>query len=130
MMGIDWDAIAAAGGIPKGPPRAVLKAKKVKAREDADEKESAKVHDRSGRRCEVVWFGKKARIVTKCDRPSMPGVHHMLGGSGVRARGESLKAERKQDVCRECHDLITGKVLRRIGGEMPHYTDEYERVDR
>lgn len=28
------------------------------------------------------------------------------------------------------NDLITGKVLKRVGGDVPLWTDEYERVDR
>jgi hypothetical protein len=125
-MAIDYQAIADAGGIGKGTPRKLLKDKRATDRKDIDAEENRKVKARSGGRCEVVWFGRKARKVKRCERRAVPGVHHMYGGSGVRARGKSLLAKHKQDVCQECHDLITGKVLRRIGTEERLWTDEYE----
>lgn len=111
-------------------PAKVEKAKRTSKRLASDEEETAKVHERSKGQCEVTWFGKKAKKITRCQRPRMLGVHHMISGWGKRARGLSLLAAHKQDVCAECHDLITGKVLKRVGGEVPMWTDEYERVDR
>lgn len=111
-------------------PAKVERDTRKKARLDVDEDESAKAKARSKGQCEVVWFGKKARKVQRCPRPIMPGIHHMIGGWGKRARGKSLLAAHKQAVCRECHDLITSHVLRRVGGDVPLWTDEYERVDR
>lgn len=125
-MPIDWSILA----LPKGTPRAVVKAKKDKVRLDIDAEETKKAQARSGGRCEVQWFGKTARKVQRCTRPIMPGIHHMISGWGKRARGKSLLAEHKQAVCKECHERITHKVLRRIGGDVPLWTDEYERVDR
>lgn len=107
-------------------PAKVQRDQRKKKRLANDEEESAKAKERSGGRCEVVWFGKKARKAQRCERPIMPGIHHMIGGWGKRARGISILAEHKQAVCRECHDLITGHVLRRIGSEVPLWTDEYE----
>lgn len=111
-------------------PKAVEKAKRTAERVKSDKDENADVKARSGGRCEIKWFGKKAKRVQRCKRPSVPGVHHMIGGWGKRARGPSLLAKHKQDVCAECHGLITSHVLRRIGGDVPLWTDEYERVDR
>lgn len=128
-MAIDYSAIAAAGGIPKGEPAKVLKDRRTKARATSDAEESDKVKARSGGRCEVVWFGKRARRASRCGRIAYQ-VHHMMGGWGVRARGKSILAEHKQHVCNDCHPLITGKVLRRVGGDVPLWTDEYERVDK
>lgn len=107
-------------------PAKVEREKRKQTRLDIDAEETKKVHERSKGRCEVTWFGKKARKVTRCSRPRMLGVHHMISGWGKRARGLSLLAAHKQDVCVECHDLITGKVLRRVGGDVPLWTDEYE----
>jgi hypothetical protein len=107
-------------------PKALEKAKRTKDRLDIDAEENKAVKARSKGQCEVVWFGKKAKRVKRCERRAAPGVHHMYGGSGVRARGKSLLAKHKQDVCQECHDLITSKVLRRIGTEERLWTDEYE----
>lgn len=110
-------------------PAKVEKAVRTKKRLATDEDESAKVKVRSGGRCEVVWFGRKARTVKRCDKFAAQ-LHHMIGGWGKRARGKSILAEHKQHVCNDCHPLITGHVLRRIGGDVPLWTDEYERVDR
>lgn len=112
--------------VPAKVERETRKAKRLAN----DDEETKKAQLRSGGRCEVVWFGRKARKVKRCTRRIMPGIHHMIGGWGKRARGPSLLAEHKQAVCQECHDRITGHVLRRVGGEIPRWTDEYERVDR
>jgi hypothetical protein len=124
-MAIDYSECA----FPKGTPKAVEKAIRDKARKVSDEAENTKVKARSGGRCEVVWFGKKAKKVQRCPKVATQ-IHHQYGGSGVRARGKSLLAEHKQHVCTECHHLITGHVLRRIGGEERLWTDEYEHVGK
>lgn len=111
-------------------PKAVEKDQRKKARLDADYEGTKEAQKRSGGRCEIRWFGKKSRRVKRCERPIAPGIHHMIGGWGKRARGISCLAIHKQAVCQECHDLITSKRLRRIGGDVPMWTDEYERVDR
>ena len=125
-MAIDYSVLA----LPKGKPAAQEKAERTKTRKTSDEKENKKVKERSGGRCEVKWFGKKQRRIKRCERRSAPGVHHMIGGWGKRARGPSLLATHKQDVCLECHKLITSHVLRRVGGDVPLWDDEYERVDK
>ena len=86
-----------------------------------DARESDKVKARSGWRCEVVtpWG--------RCRRRAFH-VHHMLGGIGVRGRGESAKAIRKQHVCSDCHSDIGNHVLVRQGDQVPHWTDRYTRV--
>ena len=107
-------------------PRAVEKADRTKQRMDIDAEETKKAKARSKGQCEVVWFGKKARRVKRCERRAMPGIHHMISGRGKRARGPSLLMAHKQDVCFDCHALITSKVLKRVGGDVPLWTDEYE----
>jgi len=124
-MPIDYSLLP----LSKGTPAKLLKADRTKARDKVDEAESAKVRARSKGRCEVVWFGKKARKVSRCGKRASE-VHHLIGGHGRRGRGISAKAERKIHACQECHSKITGHVLRRVGGELPHWTDEYEDVGK
>ena len=129
LMPIDWQAIEDAGGFGKGKPAKLEKAERDRKREARDEKESDKVKERSGGRCEVTWFGRKAMRVVRCPKRANQ-VHHMISGRGKRGRGISALAKHKQHVCGDCHPLITGHVLRRIGSEVPLWTDEYERVDK
>lgn len=115
---------------PKPRPRKLEKADRTKQRVSVDDKESAKVTARSGGRCEAVvvmtaWCFEG--LVHRCQRRAVH-VHHMLGGIGVRGRGESAKAIRKQHVCTACHSDIGNHVLVRIGDQMPHFTDTYRRV--
>jgi hypothetical protein len=121
-MPIDYSVLA----LNKGTPIAEEKDARRKTRQTGDERENVKVKARSGGQCEVFWELKTQAV--RCTNRAVPGVHHMIGGWGRRARGESIKAERKQDVCQRCHDLITSHRLRRIGSEVPHYTDVYVRV--
>jgi len=96
-----------------------------------DEAENEKVKARSKGQCEVVWFGKRSRRVQRCKKRAIH-VHHMYGGFGVRGRGKSALAKHKQHVCADHHSEIGGtlggKVLRRVGGDVPLWTDEYEDV--
>lgn len=121
-MPIDYEAIARAGGIGKGRPKSLLVEDAKKTRVSIDERESLKVKKRSGGQCEIVEHGK-----SRCQKRAVH-VHHMMGGIGVRGRGESAKAARKQHACSDHHDLITGKKLFRTGRELPHFKDEYRRV--
>lgn len=123
-MAIDYSALA----LPKGKPAKLQKEKRTKDRLDIDDEESKKVKERSGGQCEVKAFGQRSRIVKRCQRRAFH-VHHMIGGWGKRARGISVKAEHKQHVCADCHSDITAHVLRRIGGDVPMWTDEYERAE-
>ena len=109
--------------------------KRIRTTRDADRAldraESAKVRERSDGRCEIVERIGAGPNTYRC--PWLPvHVHHMIGGSGKRARNESCLAIHKQHVCQSCHDDITGRVggkkLRRLGGEVPLWTDCYERV--
>ncbi len=106
-------------------PKAIEKADRVKALKKSDEEHNAEVKARSKGQCEIVWFGKKARTVQRCQKKAAE-IHHMYGGSGVRSRGKSALAKHKQHVCDSCHSLITSKVLRRIGTEERLWSDEYE----
>lgn len=95
-----------------------------KARRSKDERESDKVRERSGGRCEVVVGSKR------CHRASRE-VHHMLPGRS-RLKGVAVLAQHKQHVCSACHADITGplggKRLIRVGGAVPWFTDSYRRV--
>jgi hypothetical protein len=122
-MTIDYSQLPLA----KGRPAKLAKADRAKTREGLDAAESAAVKVRSGGRCEVVSFGAR-RLLERCKRRAFH-VHHMLGGIGVRARGKSALAIHKQHVCSDCHSDITGHVLRRVGGDVPLWTDEYERAE-
>ena len=124
-MAIDYSAFHFA----KGTPAKLEKQGRDREREARDVEESAKVKVRSGGRCEVVWFGKVARKLQRCSKRATQ-VHHMVGGWGKRARGLSIRAEHKQHVCADHHSLITSHVLRRVGGEVPRWDDEYEHVGK
>lgn len=104
----------------KGTPKALAKDARDNAREAADERENVKVRARSGGRCEVKSPDRCERIANQ--------IHHMIGGSGNRARGKSLLAKHKQHVCGTCHPLITSKRLVRIGGETPVWSNTYRRL--
>lgn len=91
-----------------------------------DEQESEQVKARSTGRCEV-WVDVNRKVSWRCKRRALH-VHHMLGGNGVRGRGESAKAIRKQHACADCHSDIGNRVLVRIGDGEPHFTDHYRRV--
>ncbi len=110
-------------------PAKVEKMARTAKRKATDEEENAKVKARAKGKCEIAWFGRKSKKVHRCKHAGNQ-THHMIGGRGKRARGISILAEHKQYACQECHSLITGKVLRRVGGDVPLFTDEYERVDR
>lgn len=108
-------------------PAALARQDRRKALEAQDDKDSDTVKVRSGGQCEVFVLITPPAYGRKCQRRAVH-VHHMLGGNGVRARGESAKAIRKQHVCAACHTAIGNHTLVRIGGFDPHYTDAYRRV--
>lgn len=116
-MPIDYSGFA----FPKGAPLAAVTEQRRAERKSHDEAENDVVKARSGGQCEIWW---RARRCTK--RANQ--VHHMEGGNGVRARGSSALAERKQHACQDCHALITSKRLVRIGSVTPHFMDRYRRV--
>ena len=104
----------------KGTPLAAQKAKRLRERQTIDERENEKVKARSGGRCEIVTDGRR------CNRRGCQ-VHHMVGG-GLRAKGDSAKAAKKQHACEPCHSAITSHRIQRIGSAVPHYTDRYRKV--
>ena len=106
---------------PKGRPAKLEKADRTAKRVDRDDKESKKVRERSKGRCEM-WEG-----LVRCTRRAVH-VHHLLGGIGVRGRGDSAEASRKLHLCNSCHSDLHSHVLVRHGGLTPHYQDCYERV--
>jgi hypothetical protein len=111
---------------PKGRPRKLEKADRLKVRVSKDEAESDKVKARSKGRCEV-WTQVNRKVAWQCKRRAVH-VHHMLGGNGVRGRGQSALKAHKQHVCTDCHSDIGAHVLVRIGGVVPLWTDRYSRV--
>lgn len=110
-MSIDYDAIQRAGGIGKGMPKQIAKAKRTAKRVTRDEQESAKVRVRSKGQCEVHVAG------ARCPRRAFQ-VHHHLGGIGVRGRGDSALAKHKSHVCNQCHDDINAHTLQHVKGQM------------
>lgn len=113
----------------KGRPAALLRQDVKHARASLDEQESAKVRIRSQGRCEV-WEQlelKRGAIAVRCKRRAVH-VHHLLPGNGTRARGESAKSIRKLHTCTDCHSAIHNKVLVRISGGVPQWTDRYRRL--
>lgn len=110
---------------PKPRPQKLQKADRTAQRVSRDEAESKKVRVRSGGRCEM-WV-KSLRELARCKRRAVH-VHHLLGGIGVRGRGDSAEASRKLHLCNSCHSDLHSHVLVRHGGLTPHYQDCYERV--
>jgi hypothetical protein len=96
-----------------------------------DTRESAKVRKRSDGRCEVIEVDSAGLRPVRCHRAATQ-VHHMLGGNGTRGIGISALAIHKQHICDSCHLWITGdlggKKLKRLGGDVPLWTDCYQRV--
>ena len=117
-MAVDYSQSA----LPKGPTRAAMKAARDALREKMDRSESVKVKARSGGWCEVY-----VSAIGRCHRRAVD-VHHMFGGRGVRAHGESALAVYKQHVCLEHHRMITSHRLVRIGGVVPHWQDRYRKA--
>ena len=99
-MAVDYSGFA----LPKGRPKALLKADKAKALAAKDKAESAKAKQRAGGRCEIVVAG------VRCKRTGVDP-HHLIYGIGRKNVGKSILAAHKQWACRECHDLIGAKVL-------------------
>ena len=98
---------------PKPRPRALEKADRRKAIEARDERESAKVKARSGGICEVVEVSKGGPW--HCFARARH-VHHLMGGIGVRAIGDSALAANKVHCCPSCHSDIHSHVLVPLGG--------------
>jgi hypothetical protein len=111
--------------IEKSRPRALDKKERDNRIVTTDRNEDKKVKQRSGGRCEVVVVNEG-----RCHRNGEGQPHHMLGGWGRRARGRSALAEHKQHCCGQCHRAITNHTLRlvAIAGELPMWSDKYERV--
>ena len=115
-MAINYDKIAAAGGLGKGTPIRTKIEQAKAAWQKIDDRESRKVRKRSGGRCEVIVNG------ARCGKPAW-SVHHHMGGYGVRGRGDSALAKHKTHCCGSgttgCHGLITSRRLQHIQGN--HY---------
>ena len=114
------------------------KGKRLRSRQSIqaaiDRAESAKVRKRSEGRCEVkeqriLFDGYPAAV--RCPHQAVH-VMHLIGGRGKRGRGISALKEHKLHGCaqhhREIDGDIGGKKLRRIGGDVPLWSDPYERV--
>jgi hypothetical protein len=108
----------------KTRPRALDKQARDAKVVTTDKAEDQLVRARAGGQCEVFVVGEG-----RCGRKAEGQPHHMLGGWGRRARGRSALAEHKQHCCRKHHEQITKHILRLmvVAGELPRYTDVYER---
>ncbi len=107
---------------PKPRPRALEKADRRKAIEARDEAENKKVRLRSAGRCELFELTYPDVRVTlkapwRCHRRAIH-VHHLLGGIGVRGRGESALAKHKLHLCDKCHSDIHAHILVRQRGNV------------
>lgn len=116
--------------VPKPRPAKLDRADRRALRKALDEVQNRIVRKRSGGQCEVFELDPLKRDGEPAWRCNFRAshIHHMLSGWGIRARGNSAKAEHKQHVCVEHHPEITGHVLQRIGGLVPLWTDTYLRV--
>jgi len=116
---------------PKSRPRKLDQADRKNLIVSTDKAEDKIVKARSGGQCEVrvfVRFDGEKVISRRCALRASQ-IHHMLGGFGRRGRGRSGLAEHKQNVCGKCHSDITGHVLHlQVRGDLPRFTDIYERV--
>lgn len=111
----------------KGTPRAILKEKRVKVKQDIEDEQNAIVKARSGGRCEVRERAvRDEHAETKRCKRDAREVHHCLGGIGRRGVRESALAQNKLHVCAgfegSCHDLITRWILQQ------HWTDVNDRA--
>jgi hypothetical protein len=120
-MAIDYQAIAAAGGIGKGPSRDAAKQTRAEIWATLDEQGNRDARDRAKGRCEIVINE------IRCQQPDTQ-THHMMSGRGTRGKGPSCFAVHKQRACWKCHRLITDKKVRRIGSVTPYWTDHYRRM--
>lgn len=97
-------------GIPKPRPK-LLDKRQAKADVDRiDRQERVRVRARSGGRCEVRCYDWGAQQFLPCSRRAAEN-HHLISGIGRRNRGRSILAAHRLDVCKQCHEEITGKVL-------------------
>ena len=94
---------------PKGRPAILDKDDRRRAIVSTDRDENDRVKVRSGGRCEI-----EGPRLPRC-RKRGAHVHHLMGGWGVRGRGESALAENKVHACAHCHRLIHGHALRHLG---------------
>ena len=116
--------------IPKPRPRLLEKRDRASATAAIDRAERAKCRQRSGGRCEVGWreVTTDGYDVYQCTLRATDN-HHLISGSGRRGRGKSILAAHRIDVCRQCHQDITGHVLVPVGlGREDAATVRYERV--
>ncbi len=107
-MGIDYDAIAAAGGIPKGPLRVEAK------------RERRVDNDKAERECRAETkrlYGLKC-VIPGCKESAPVHQHHVV----FRSRSRALKYDprNRRPVCQVHHDLIhAGKIAM-------HFADDGE----
>ena len=87
---------------PKNPVTArQAREQRRRDRERLDIRENVKVHVRSRGRCEMPGCAKRAAHI-----------HHVLSGSGVRARGKSALAVFKVHLCMGCHEKVHAQNLK------------------
>jgi hypothetical protein len=102
---------------PKPPIRS--RATRRRAAERRDARQSERVRERSGGRCEVVTD-------RRCTRPAQE-IHHLR-----KPRLVHPEPEAKQHVCTQCHLWITGpiggRVLQIISDGAATWSDKYERL--
>jgi hypothetical protein len=109
------------GALQKGyKPRDAAKQTRAELWAKLDRAENRKMVKRSKGRCEFRW------LTFRCWSAAID-THHMIGGAS-RARGKSALMDHKQHLCRVHHTEITDRLWKRVGEEIPHWNDKYERV--
>ena len=127
---------------PKPKPHMLVKRAAKATIKTQDDQERAKCRVRSGGRCEMIelvsvesWASEIAEGMAptrtlrfRCLRRATEN-HHLIGGSGRRNTGRSIRAAHRLDVCQRCHQDITGKVLVPVDGTKKEHaaTVRYER---
>jgi hypothetical protein len=111
------------------PRPKLLEKRDVASKRDAkDRLERAKCRARSLGQCEVYERVPGMRVWVRCAKRALEN-HHLIGGR-MRNRGKSILAEHRLDVCPDCHQEITGNVLKPEDGTKRELASDvrYERI--
>jgi hypothetical protein len=115
----------------KPKPRLLERRAKQAAREAVDRVERAHCRARSGGQCEVIIVRDACDYPAPCRCPRRASQnHHLIGGSGRRNTGKSIRFEYRLEVCTKCHADLHGHILVPIDGTKRELAAEvrYERV--
>jgi hypothetical protein len=105
-MAIDYAAIAAAGGIPKGTPSGLAKHQKNTEHDRKLAKAYAVVNDREANTCQVSG----AQLLAATKNPKRLREHHHLKGRNVKPEWV-YEPRRILLVSKWIHDFLTANVI-------------------